>query len=107
EGHVLVIPRRHVATLRDLEPAERDVLFARVQSVAAAVEDGTGADGTFVAMNNVVSQSVPHCHVHVVPRPRGGGRRGFFWPRRRYADDAAAAATGAAIRAALANRPNV
>lgn len=72
-----------------------------MQRVAAAVQDGLGAQGTFVAQNNVVSQSVPHFHVHVVPRRRKDGLRGFFWPRTRYEDDAAAAATAAAIRAAL------
>ncbi len=80
-GHTLVVPRRHVETLRDLDDATRDVLFAEVQRVAAAVQDAMGAQGSFVAMNNVVSQSVPHLHVHAVPRNRKDGLRGFFWPR--------------------------
>jgi histidine triad (HIT) family protein len=100
-GHTLVAPRRHVETLRDLDEATRDVLFAEVQRVAAAVQDAMGAQGSFVAMNNVVSQSVPHLHVHAVPRNRKDGLRGFFWPRTRYADDADAEATAASIRAVL------
>jgi len=85
EGHTLVVPRRHVGTLRDL-PAELVApYFADVQRVAAAVQDALDAQGTFVAANNVVSQSVPHLHFHVVPRRRKDGLRGFFWPRTRYA----------------------
>jgi histidine triad (HIT) family protein len=100
-GHTLVLPRRHVETLRDLDAATRDVLFAEVQRVAAAVQDGMRAAGSFVAMNNVVSQSVPHLHVHAVPRNRKDGLRGFFWPRTRYADAAEMEAAAQAIRAAL------
>jgi histidine triad (HIT) family protein len=100
-GHTLVVPRAHVETLRDLDDATRDVLFAEVQRVAAAVQDAMGAAGSFVAMNNVVSQSVPHVHVHVVPRNRKDGLRGFFWPRTRYADAGEAASTAAAIRVVL------
>lgn len=101
-GHTLVVPRRHVDTLRDLDDVTRDVLFAEVQRVAAAVQDAMGAQGSFVAMNNVVSQSVPHLHVHAVPRNRKDGLRGFFWPRTTYADDAEMAAVAARIRGALA-----
>jgi len=100
-GHTLVVPRRHVETLRDLDDVTRDVLFAQVQRVAAAVQDAMGAQGSFVAMNNVVSQSVPHLHVHAVPRNRKDGLRGFFWPRTRYADDAEAEAVAASIRIAI------
>ena len=100
-GHTLVLPRRHVDTLRDLDDATREVLFAEVQRMAAAVQDDMSAQGSFVAMNNVVSQSVPHLHVHVVPRNRKDGLRGFFWPRTRYADAAEAEAVGESIRAAL------
>jgi histidine triad (HIT) family protein len=100
-GHTLVAPRRHVETLRDLDDATRDVLFAEVQRVAAAVQDAMGAQGSFVAMNNVVSQSVPHLHVHAVPRNRKDGLRGFFWPRTRYADEAEAAAYASRLRDAL------
>src|SRR3954447_1850268 len=100
-GHTLVVPRRHVDTLRDLDDATRDVLFAEVQRVAAAVQDAMGAQGSFVAMNNVVSQSVPHLHVHAVPRNRKDGLRGFFWPRTTYTDGAEAEAVGERIRAVL------
>jgi len=100
-GHTLVVPRAHVDTLRDCDDATRDVLFAEVQRVAAAVQDAMGAQGSFVAMNNVVSQSVPHLHVHAVPRNRKDGLRGFFWPRTKYADAAEAAAVAESIRVAL------
>src|SRR5689334_1219252 len=102
-GHTLVVPRRHVETLRELDGPTRDVLFAEVQRVAAAVQDAMGAQGSFVAMNNVVSQSVPHLHVHAVPRNRKDGLRGFFWPRTKYADDAEAEEVASSIRAALAD----
>jgi histidine triad (HIT) family protein len=100
-GHTLVVPRAHVDTLRDLDDATRDVLFAEVQRVAAAVQDAMGAQGSFVAMNNVVSQSVPHLHVHAVPRNRKDGLRGFFWPRTKYADDTEMEAVAASIREVL------
>ena len=103
EGHTLVIPRLHVPTLRELDTPLRDDLFARVQEVATAVQDARAADGTFVAANNVVSQSVPHLHVHVVPRNRKDGLRGFFWPRGKYSSEDEMAACAAAIRDALAN----
>jgi histidine triad (HIT) family protein len=99
-GHVLIVPRDHHETLADL-PAERiGPLFELVQRMSVAVRDGMGAKGTFVAMNNRVSQSVPHLHVHVVPRTKGDGLRGFFWPRTKYKGEQMAAA-GAAIRAQL------
>lgn len=85
-GHVLVVPVAHVETLVDLPAADVSPFFRRVQAVAAAVPRALGSQGTFVANNNVVSQSVPHLHVHVVPRTRGDGLRGFFWPRTPYAD---------------------
>jgi histidine triad (HIT) family protein len=100
-GHTLVLPREHVVTLRDLPGDLRDVLFGQVQAVAAAVQDAMGAQGSFVAMNNVVSQSVPHLHVHVVPRTKGDGLRGFFWPRQRYASEDEAAEVAASIRLLL------
>jgi histidine triad (HIT) family protein len=100
-GHVLVVTRPHVETLLDLPAGEVGGYFDRVQRLAAAVRDGTGAQGTFVAINNVVSQSVPHLHTHVVPRTKGDGLRGFFWPRTRYVDDAQAAEVAAAIAALL------
>ncbi len=102
EGHTLVVPRVHVAELVDAPSPLRDELFARVQDVARAVPAAMGAVGTFVAVNNVVSQSVPHLHVHVVPRRFKDGLRGFFWPRTRYESDEAAAAVAARIRATLA-----
>ncbi len=101
-GHVLVVPRTHIETLDELPADQVGPFFARVQAVSRAVQAALGAQGTFVAMNNRVSQSVPHLHVHVVPRTKGDGLRGFFWPRTRYADEAEAANVAARIRAALA-----
>jgi histidine triad (HIT) family protein len=86
KGHTLLVPRQHVPTLTDLPPELRDPLMAAGQRLAQAMVDGLGAQGSFVAMNNTVSQSVPHLHMHVVPRTKGDGLRGFFWPRTRYAD---------------------
>ncbi len=100
-GHVLVVPRRHVVVLGELPADDIGPFFQRVQRVAVAVQDGMGADGTFVAMNNVVSQSVAHLHVHVVPRRFKDGLRGFFWPRQPYEDEAEMAAVAARIRAEL------
>jgi histidine triad (HIT) family protein len=101
EGHVLVVPRAHHDTLLDLPAALLPVVFGAAQRIAAAVVDGLGADGTFVAMNNVVSQSVPHLHVHVVPRRRKDGLRGFFWPRQKYESTEAMHTVAARIREAL------
>jgi histidine triad (HIT) family protein len=101
KGHVLVIPREHYETLADLPADLVGPLFTRVQRVSAVLPAALGAQGTFVALNNVVSQSVPHVHVHVVPRTRGDGLRGFFWPRQKYADDGEAAAYAQRIRDAL------
>ncbi|MDQ2647960.1 MAG: HIT family protein [Actinomycetota bacterium] len=100
-GHVLVVPRPHVEVLTDLPVAEVGPYFERVQQVSAAVRDACGAQGTFVAMNNKVSQSVPHLHVHVVPRTKGDGLKGFFWPRTRYESDEQAAEVAARIAAEL------
>jgi histidine triad (HIT) family protein len=85
KGHVLLVPREHVGTLPDLPADLRDGFLAAAQDLAVAVQDALGAQGSFVAMNNTVSQSVPHLHLHVVPRTRGDGLRGFFWPRTKYA----------------------
>lgn len=85
KGHVLLVPRDHVDTLPDLPAALRDPFLAAAQRIATAVKDGLGAQGSFVAINNTVSQSVPHLHLHVVPRTKGDGLRGFFWPRTKYA----------------------
>ncbi|CAI9409000.1 HIT family protein [Nocardioides sp. T2.26MG-1] len=86
KGHTLLVPREHVVTLPDLPAALRDGFLAAAQRLATAMVDGLGAQGSFVAMNNVVSQSVAHLHLHVVPRTKGDGLRGFFWPRTTYAD---------------------
>ena len=98
-GHVLVVPREHHVTLPDLPADLVGPFFQRVQQVAAVVPVAMGAKGSFVAMNNIVSQSVLHLHVHVVPRTKGDGLRGFFWPRTRYHDDEEAAEVAARIRA--------
>lgn len=90
KGHVLVVPRFHVVTLPELPSELYSPFLAATSRIAAAVVDGLGAQGSFVAMNNVVSQSVPHLHAHVIPRTKGDGLRGFFWPRLRYADGEAA-----------------
>jgi histidine triad (HIT) family protein len=96
-GHTLVLPRDHVETLADLPEDRVGPFFRQVQRVEAAVRTAMEAEGSFVAENNVVSQSVPHLHVHVVPRRRKDGLRGFFWPRTRYASDGEMAAVAARI----------
>jgi len=101
-GHCLVVPRGHYETLADLPQALLHPLLAAVQCVAQGVERGMGADGTLVAINNRVSQSVPHLHVHVIPRRRGDGLKGFFWPRQQYESEAQRAAVQEAIRRAIA-----
>jgi histidine triad (HIT) family protein len=101
-GHVLVIPRAHHETLMDLPDDLVEPLFATTKRVSAAVQHALGTDGIFNGINNVVSQSVPHLHVHVVPRRFKDGLRGFFWPRQRYDSDDAMASTADAIRTALA-----
>ncbi len=100
-GHILLVPRGHYATLADLPQDIVSPLFMAARILAGAVEEAMGAQGSFVAMNNRVSQSIPHLHVHVVPRNRGDGLKGFFWPRRSYPDDAAAERVREAIRAAV------
>lgn len=100
-GHCLLVPKEHHETLADLPPALVASLFSNAQLLARAVETGLGAEGSFVAINNRVSQSVPHLHIHVVPRRRKDGLRGFFWPRQRYPDRGAALDTQAAIVAAV------
>ncbi|MGI5336267.1 HIT family protein [Streptomyces sp. CA-181903] len=102
-GHVLVVPRRHAETLTELPEADVGPFFTRVRRIAGAVERGMGAAGSFVAANNKVSQSVPHFHVHVVPRNRKDGLRGFFWPRTRYASEEEAEGVAERVRAALAD----
>lgn len=101
-GHTLVVPREHHVTLADLPPDQIDPLFQRVRCLSGVMETGFGAMGSFVAMNNKVSQSVPHLHVHVVPRNRKDGLRGFFWPRTSYDDDAHTARVASDLSVAFA-----
>ena len=101
-GHCLLITREHIETLDDLPRERVGPFFETVQRLARAVERAMKAEGTFIALNNRVSQSVPHLHVHVVPRRKGDGLRGFFWPRTRYPDAATERKVAAAIRAAMA-----
>jgi len=101
-GHTLLIPKRHYETLLDLPGALIGPLFATAQLLAQACETGLQAEGSFVAVNNRVSQSVPHLHAHIVPRRRGDGLRGFFWPRGKYRDEAHMAEVAGRLRTALA-----
>ena len=101
EGHTLVVPRTHVESLLDLPSELLAPLLAAGRRIAAAQREALGAQGNFFGLNDVVSQSVPHVHLHVVPRTKGDGLRGFFWPRGRYPDDDHAAAVAAKLRAAL------
>jgi histidine triad (HIT) family protein len=101
-GHTLLVPREHHEAIWDLPPDLLGPLGDRVQRLSVAVREAMDAHGVFNAVNNIVSQSVPHLHVHVVPRRRKDGLRGFFWPRSRYGSDAEAAAVAARIGAALA-----
>ena len=102
KGHTLVVPREHHLTLADLPAPLLTKVFTAAQRLSAVMPKALDAQGTFVAMNNVVSQSVPHVHVHVVPRTKGDGLRGFFWPRTKYADDAEMAQYADTLRAAYA-----
>lgn len=101
KGHVLLVPRVHLETLPELPPELRDPLLEAAQRLGSAVVTALGAQGSFMAVNNTVSQSVPHLHLHVVPRTKGDGLRGFFWPRTRYADEAEAADYAARLAAAV------
>jgi histidine triad (HIT) family protein len=100
-GHCLVCPRQHYDTLMDVPPELLQPLFANVQMIARAVEAGLGAEGSFIAVNNKISQSVPHLHVHVIPRRRKDGMKGFFWPRRPYRDQDELRETADALRRAV------
>ncbi|MBK5227347.1 MAG: HIT family protein [Actinobacteria bacterium] len=102
-GHVLVVPKEHIETLAELPSEAIAPFFGSVQKLAVAVEAAMDAKGTFVAINNKVSQSVPHLHVHVVPRRPKDGLKGFFWPRHKYKDEAHIEAAASSIRAALAS----
>lgn len=100
-GHALLVPRQHVGTLTDLPDPLVAPLFRSARLLALAVEEAMSAEGTFVAVNNRVSQSVPHLHVHVVPRRRGDGLRGFFWPRQKYSGVDAMREVQEKVRAAV------
>jgi histidine triad (HIT) family protein len=100
-GHTLLVPREHHETLADLPADQIEPLFTRAQLLSKVMEEALGAAGSFVAINNRVSQSVPHLHVHVVPRNRKDGLRGFFWPRTKYGSDEEAAAMAAELAAAV------
>lgn len=101
-GHALLIPRAHIETLPDLPDEVLPELFSNARLLARAMEEGLGAEGSFVAINNRVSQSVPHLHVHVAPRRRKDGLRGFFWPRQKYESDAQAAEVATRLRETVA-----
>ncbi|HKY74946.1 MAG TPA: HIT family protein [Acidimicrobiia bacterium] len=101
KGHTLVIPRQHVVTLPELSDELLVPVFSVARRVAKAMEAGFGADGTFVANNNRISQSVAHLHVHVIPRHKKDGLRGFFWPRQKYESPKEAAEIAARVRAAI------
>jgi histidine triad (HIT) family protein len=101
-GHTLLIPREHHEAIWDVPEALAGRLFVKARMLSVAIRDAMAAEGTFVAANSIVSQSVPHFHLHIVPRRRKDGLRGFFWPRQKYADEAEAVAARDAIRAALA-----
>ena len=101
KGHVLVIPREHVVTLPDLPAELLAPLFGAVARCCTAVVEGLGAQGSWVAENNIVSQAVPHLHVHVVPRTKGDGLRGFFWPRQKYDGESEMVEYATRLRAAL------
>jgi histidine triad (HIT) family protein len=103
-GHVLMVPRVHVETLADLPTEHVGPLFERVATMELVVEHALGAQGAFVAINNRVSQSVPHLHVHVVPRTKGDGLKGFFWPRTKYASPEQQAEVGATLAAEWTRR---
>jgi histidine triad (HIT) family protein len=105
-GHALLVPRAHFETLTDLPSEMVPVLFTAAQRLAEAMEVALGAKGSFVAINNRVSQSVPHLHVHVVPRRPKDGLRGFFWPRQRYRDERHMEETAEVLRTALGGGPS-
>jgi histidine triad (HIT) family protein len=100
-GHCLLIPRQHVPTLMDLPARLVGPFFSNVQLLARAMETGLQAEGSLVAVNNRISQSVAHLHVHVVPRRRQDGLRGFFWPRQRYQGDDEMRRFATMLRAAI------
>lgn len=101
-GHCLLIPKNHLETIHDLPDSVLVPLFANARMLSTAIERGMRAEGTFIAANNRVSQSVPHFHVHIVPRTKGDGLKGFFWPRRKYKSAEEMASVVSALRAAIA-----
>jgi len=101
-GHTLLVPRDHIETLADLPRDLLEPYFAAAQLLSRAIPDAMGKPGSFVAMNNIVSQSVPHLHCHVVPRKRKDGLRGFFWPRRKYDSEEHMAEVAETLRATIA-----
>ena len=105
-GHCLLLPRSHYETLIDLPGKLIGGFFSNVQLLSGAVEQALGAEGTFIAINSRVSQSVPHLHVHIVPRRRKDGLKGFFWPRYKYKSDEEMQTVRAAIKSALVEVQN-
>lgn len=101
-GHCLLIPKMHLETISDLPEAMVATLFSNARMLAGAIQQAMEAEGTFIAANNSVSQSVPHFHVHIVPRRKGDGLKGFFWPRRKYKDAEEISAVVSKINAAIA-----
>jgi histidine triad (HIT) family protein len=101
-GHCLLIPKAHFETITDLPDPLLTPLFANARMLSAGVESAMRAQGTFIAANNRVSQSVPHFHVHIVPRTKGDGLKGFFWPRRKYKSDEEVASAVSALKSAIA-----
>ena len=101
EGHTLLVPRLHVETLTDLPDELLAPYFSAARLLSRAMEEVVGAQGSFVAMNNKISQSVPHLHAHVVPRRRKDGLRGFFWPRSKYVSEERMAEVAATLRAGI------
>lgn len=104
-GHCLICPKQHVDNIHDLPVELMQPLLGAAKLIGAAVERGLGAEGSFMALNNNVSQSVPHLHLHVIPRSRGDGMKGFFWPRRPYRDETHMIETQQALRRAIEELP--
>lgn len=102
-GHTLLVPRAHYELMSDLPAALTATLFTAAQMLSVVVRDAMGAQGTFVAMNNKVSQSVPHFHIHIVPRTKGDGLKGFFWPRTKYRSDEEIQSTLAKLKSEIVN----
>jgi histidine triad (HIT) family protein len=106
-GHSLIIPKKHYATLADMPASLLGSFFTQVQNLSKAIQIALSADGTFVAMNNIVSQSVPHFHVHVIPRKKGDGLKGFFWPRQKYSSEEEMQQIRSSIQKALGSQKSL